>query len=508
MLGHIIRKEILSNLSSPTFLGTFILCSCLILLSIYTGLRSFSDQVEEYQLTETLNRQDLSEMTSYSALSYQGVQLSKPPEVLSTVVSGIENSMGRHTHVSVTNIPGLTGSKIEGNPIFAVFGDLDLMFVVKTVLSLLAVLFTYNAISGEKEDGTLRLTLSHAVPRDTLILGKMIGGFLCLAIPLSIPLTLGIALLTLFPKVHLTGGDWVRLGLILGVFLLYLALFFTLGMFVSARTSRSNISFLVLLFIWAVFVLVIPKGSVIVASQFVQVPSIQEHRTRKAQARRDLWAKYSPKMRDLFINNPAPRPPRMEPNAPKEKQDAAIAEHRQALAAWQEKRRAAQNELDKQRQAEWEIEQARMEQGYQNKQQRLAGLAIGLSRISPASALTYASMGLADTGIESQDHFLALARAYKEKFAAYAYLKFQEEQRQRDEAMRSQRPMTSRAGVTYLPDIQQKPIAVKDMPMFQHQKEPLSDALGRITVDLALMALLTVAFFAGAYVSFLKYDVR
>ncbi len=61
MIGRIIRKEILSNLSSPTFLITCLFCSGLILLSIYTGLRSFSDQVSEYRQTEALNRQILGE---------------------------------------------------------------------------------------------------------------------------------------------------------------------------------------------------------------------------------------------------------------------------------------------------------------------------------------------------------------------------------------------------------------------------------------------------------------
>jgi hypothetical protein len=58
----------------------------------------------------------------------------------------------------------------------------DLMFIVKIVLSLFAILFTYDTIVGEKEKGTLKLALSNDVPRDRLILGKAIGG----GMPLSI----------------------------------------------------------------------------------------------------------------------------------------------------------------------------------------------------------------------------------------------------------------------------------------------------------------------------------
>jgi len=44
------------------------------------------------------------------------------------------------------------------------------------------------------------------------------------------------------------------------MFFLYLSVFFSLGLFVSARTTRSSTSFLVLLFVWVVFVMVIPRS--------------------------------------------------------------------------------------------------------------------------------------------------------------------------------------------------------------------------------------------------------
>jgi len=42
---------------------------------------------------------------------------------------------------------------------------------------------------------------------------------------------------------------------------LYLSVFFTLGFAGLARTNKSSTSFLVLLFIWVIFVTIIPKVS-------------------------------------------------------------------------------------------------------------------------------------------------------------------------------------------------------------------------------------------------------
>lgn len=490
MIGYVIRKEILANLSSPTFLIIFILCFGLIFLSLYTGLKSYDDQITEYRLAETLHQKILEEKTTYADVS-SGIQVGKPPKVLSIFVSGIENILGRYATIDTHNKPVLSASKIEGNPIFALFGDLDLIFMIKTVFSLLAILFTYNTISGEKEDGTLRLIFSYPIPRDTLILGKMVGVFLCLIIPLIIPIVLGIALLTLFPNVHLEGKDWVQLLLILSIFMLYMISFFSLGMLVSARTSQSSISFLILLFIWVIWTLVIPRGSVVLASQFAHLPSIHEHRVKLEQVEKDIYQKYPASK--FARDNPPPRRPKVSPNIPKGEQNQIMATYKRASSEWNEKWLAWLEERSARINAEWKAEEAKLEQDYSNKQQYLAKLAIGLSKLSPSSTMTYAAMNLAGTGIEGQGHFLTSVRAYQEKFAAYFAPKIQEEQRMR---------WTNPAA------LKNKPIDISDMPRFQYQQESLSDILGRVVVDMSLMVLLVLLFLSGAYVSFLKYDVR
>ena len=499
MFGHILSKEILANLSSPKFYGTLIFCFFLILLSLYTGMRNYNDKVAEYRTTKELSREILKEQTSYLAISNTGVQLSKPPGVPSIIVSGLENSLGRHISVKSYRNPTPTGGKIEGNPIFGIFGDLDMAFLVKVVFSLMAILFTYNSISGEKEDGTLGLILSHRVPRDTLILGKMVGGFLSLMIPLSIPVCLGFALLTISPDFQPDSQDIIQLLLIFCVFVLYLAVFFNLGMFVSASTSRSNISFLVLLLIWVVWTLVIPKGSVILASQFIQVPSIHQYRMQSSQVQRDIELNFIPYLKKIVMENPAPRSPKIEPGTPSGKREEIIAQYRKTFSEWKAKHQALLDEHKARMDAEKKVESARMEKDYHNKQERLAKLALGLSRISPTSIMTLASMNIAGTGIESQEHFLNLARAYKDIFTSY--LKSKEETLGRIKFFSLLKDRSR-------PTTKQKTVDISDMPIFKYQKESLSDVMGRVNIDLMLLAVLAVVFFVGAYVSFLKYDPR
>ena len=46
MLRDIIKKEILDNITSPKFVFTFLLCTVLILLSVYTGVANYGAEQE------------------------------------------------------------------------------------------------------------------------------------------------------------------------------------------------------------------------------------------------------------------------------------------------------------------------------------------------------------------------------------------------------------------------------------------------------------------------------
>ena len=76
-------------------------------------------------------------------------------------------------------------------------GHLNFLFVVSTVFSLLALLFTFDAVDGERETGTIRLTLANAIPRDRFLLGKLVGGYFVFVVPFLVSFLLGLLLLAL-----------------------------------------------------------------------------------------------------------------------------------------------------------------------------------------------------------------------------------------------------------------------------------------------------------------------
>ncbi len=468
MLKDIIKKEIVETITSPKFVFTFLLCAILILLSVYTGATAYRAELGEYSAAVALNRKNLESQPSYAALAGLGTKINRPPQVLGAISSGVDEAVGRVATVNIAYDPSLVDSKYESNPVFSVFGALDLTFIVKIVLSLFAILFTYDAIVGEKERGTLKLALSNRVPRDRLILGKVIGGYFSLLIPLIIPLILSLLLLLVTPNISLSGQDWGRLLLMFLVFFLYLSVFFTLGLFVSTRTSKSSTSFLILLFIWVTFVTVIPKVSVLAASRLKPIPSVHEITAKKDAFLQQIQGGAQKVVQDW-----------VKANQPKQGEDPK---------PFQEKFRKWVSDYQQELTTKIDENNAALERDYQGRKRAQQRLAVNLSRISPASALTFSTMSLARTGLDEYDRFLASIRAYKPVFTKWA----------NDRMMKSINFQTGEAGK----------VVLTDMPQHSFDPEPLAKSAARTLPDIGLMAVLIVVFFAGAYVSFLKYDVR
>ena len=92
----------------------------------------------------------------------------------------------------------------SSNPYLAIFAFFDMVYIFQLVLGLLAVLIASEAISGEKEDGTLRLMLTTNVSRAQVLVGKILAGLTTLAIPTA----LGFILLTIL----LLGTENIEVG--------------------------------------------------------------------------------------------------------------------------------------------------------------------------------------------------------------------------------------------------------------------------------------------------------
>ena len=485
MFRHVLQKELADILGSPRFIVIFGVSVLLVVLSVAAGCLNFRIQQQDYSALHSLNQKRLREMITSNNWNRvaRGYYVNRAPEVLGVFVHGIEGNRPRRSFIEQKVDVKPTDSRFSDSPLSAVFGVLDLTFIVKVVLSLVVILLTYDAVSGEKEGGTLRLLSSYPVPKDLLILGKGAAILLCLGVTFLVPVLLGLLLVTLFPDVQLRGEDWARLVLILGTFLLYLAVFVSLGLFVSSLTHRSSVSFLVLLSVWVVCTMVVPRVSALTANRLVSVQSPYEYETEKRRIHHDLEQGYW---------------------------DRRVAWYKQTLPGmnWSQWMATVQDtttsvqlrethaQLVNDARLDWHSKEQHQVSGLiernRNRFRQKARLAMGFSRISPVTSMSAAVADLARTGIAQDIHYRDVVRAYQVEYLNYY------DTEKIDYWFR-----------VYVPDKYGKPeVDLGTLPLFTYRSEPLSDTLGRIWFDLVLLAVMGVALFAGAYVRFLKYDVR
>ena len=103
-----------------------------------------------------------------------------------------------------------------------------------TLMSLLTILISYEAISGEKRDGTLRLLLSNPVSRMQLFLGKYLGLLSVLLITLAVGAAVSITILITRGALPLTVDVAVSISWALLLACLCLSFFLLLSVAVSS----------------------------------------------------------------------------------------------------------------------------------------------------------------------------------------------------------------------------------------------------------------------------------
>lgn len=490
MLKLLIEKEIKGILLSPKFSVTFGICTVLLLLSVYTGIREYEGAVRQYEAATQLADQEMREASSWGGF---GTRTYRRPTPLQIFTAGVHYDVGRMSNIDRMRPVKLQNSPYSDDPIFAVFRFLDFTFIVQVVLSLLAVLFTYDAICGERKAGTLQLTFAHPVPRSTYLAAKGIGAWLGLVVPLLVPLALTVLLL-LVMGVPLSGPEWVRLALLLGASVLYFTCFLMVGLLVSALVREPAGAFLILLVGWVTLVLIVPRAGVMLAGQLVPVPSVSELESQRDGFANATWNAYSEELSRRWLARST------QMNSMTEAEEQAYRDNNEW--AWMQEDDALRRDIE----AEIATFGRKLEEDFRNRRAAQAQWAFVLSRFSPASAYQLAAMHLAGTDVHLKTRFEDALFTYRDAFAAHVT-----REAEASGGGGIQISMTSRNGEASFSVERAKQDAaldLKGLPTYTPPVQRLREAVRTALPDLGLLALLSMLAFAGAFVAFMRYDVR
>ena len=474
-MWHITKREIYDNLNSLRFALTTVLLLALMVTNAVKHLREHPKRVQRYQdaVTESSDRLTAhADGSLYKLAQYGPGNFYKKPSPLHFCANGGESILPdtitvREPPVFATDAENnviLQGvwslsypdANLQNKNVGPNVSQVDWAFIIGYILSLIALWFTFDAFSGEREQGTLRLMLANSIPRHTVLIGKFLGALFSISIPFALAVLVNLLLISTANTVHLTTEAWGRLGIIFCLALLYTSLFVALGLLVSARVQQSAVSLMILLLTWVTFVVFMPSTLASIASSFSPATSFDEYWKQRNPIQENLWEKYKERRRSSELDDSKLR---------------------------------AKSEFyteNAERDERWQEEQLKYRTSQVHRARAITG-------ISPATLLQHLIEGFAGTGFERHLQFAENVQRYTRQLREFVA----DTDRADPESLHI---LGVREGMS------KKPISPESVPRFEDTLN-LSRDFNTAAMELLLLTLFVLVLLSGAYLAFVRVEV-
>jgi ABC-type transport system involved in multi-copper enzyme maturation permease subunit len=497
MLKAIIAREFLNNILNLRFMIGLVLCIIVTVACIMILVHDYQQEMKDYSGRVNIQDEILNNHANANFLSlWQMTRPQKPPERFRPLIIGI---------------PG--NEELESfydNPLSILFPPLDFLFIVTIIMSLLAILFSHDAIARERQSGTLRLVIANSISRTKFLFGKFIGGIASLIIPFILSLLVGALYISVNPSIQWDGSAWAELALLTAASITFITLFYLLGLMVSSFSRYSSTSILNCLFLWILLILVIPNVCPYISAQLFRIPSITgterrekeikihsikvagEHIKESAKEFRSKYGKLFSEFESmefggigsLYIFGRDIDP----------KQQKAAQQRAKANPEFKAMMNAFRKVVNKERNESFRIQNEsgdKLREDLGTKAAAQTRFAKNLACISPFTNLVYVVRDLTGTGLRSLDYLERTKTEYREhQMRPYLKKKIQDAEKKN--------PALNKESL----------LDISDRPRFVLQEESLRGKLNAIIPYWGILVLFNVVFFAAAFAGFIRYDVR
>ena len=476
MLMTLIQKEIMHHILSVRFVALLLMCVLLIPLTLSIGYRNYQQNLVDYQEAVKLANIEEAKMNPKMELKPE-LEVSKlflKPTPLSVFANGLGDALPSYLGMTRNGItqgaPALVSDSLS-----YLLGHLDLLFLVGTVFSLLALLFTFDAVAGEREAGTLRITLSNSLPRDLFLWSKLIGGYLVFVVPFLISLLFGLLMLVwqgfplgeseIFPRV-------VSLTV---VSLLYIGVFFAIGTVISTYLDNSKTALIIAFTVWVFAVLITPRVGFLAAKFIAPTQTSQSVYLEKTALRENFNAELEEKKakihQEFWKNRQQPSFDEQIANTLAGGISDVDKEVQPVEEEFRQKFKESADEIDRR---------------YKRDKARQESVGEMLSRITPTSSLIYLTTNLTQTGKTKRDNYFQAGNRYYDALDTDWFSKVVDHI--------SMRMMTAEDTVTIT-----QPPSLEIMA--------LGEVLRQSMVDLLLLCFFAVVLTTVAFLKFFRSDI-
>lgn len=125
--------------------------------------------------------------------------------------------------------------------------------------AVLAIFIGFDGFSGERYRGTMHMILAKPISISGFISGKLLGAGSIIGTLLFVTLISNLVLFTVLSGFAPTAGEVARLILFILAAFIYMMLFYTVSLWVSAQSRDRTYGFLILMVLWITISFVIPQ---------------------------------------------------------------------------------------------------------------------------------------------------------------------------------------------------------------------------------------------------------
>ncbi len=496
MLRTLIRQELLNHLMSARFFAAVIITLLLVVANAVVLLEDYERRLMRYSQQENVHRQKVQEAKTYSMLK---LSVERPPNPLSLFSAGLDKRLGSTFDIYYGRVSMISDGSARSldNAFLNLFSKIDLVLIFQVVLSLMALLFAYDAIAGDWESGTLRLVISHPVRRGSILFAKYIGAMVCLLIPVLMSLLMVLILLSSTSSIQLDGEDFLRIGGIILTTTIYLSAFYLIGLLISTATRRTATSLMLCMFLWVALVLVYPNWSRFTITPVGDTRAIHASADQQIE---QIWEEVDREESRFLANSPLEGEP--------QKFNLDVQSSNSFSSGGHFSKRYGMNMTLLGKRSEPLVPHVQQyyatmgalylrsaEQIGLIRKQTLDSTALResiwherLMKLSPASLYTFATAAWAGTDLEGMFDFVQTVQGYRRTVIGYFHDK---------DAFGSRQWFASDKGA----------VDWWDLPQFRFERTDVSKNATRALPELFLLLLINLVLFTGSFLIFTKIEV-
>lgn len=457
-------RELQNHLYSLRFQISFIIVILVFAIGTVSFISSFGDIDRNYAQYKSTQQSELAERAENvsSVATFMNHYIIAPRDN-GVIADCKESELPNQFTYNAYNVYDFSIRHNSTNPLLKRSESLTWAFIVSMFLSFVTLLFSFDAISGEKEDRTLALVFSNPVPRRTFLISKFSSIVTVVFGMVVIGVVLSLTILALSGKVLLNTGFFMEVLGFAVISLLFIMIFTSFGLFSSSVTRYSNISLLISLCFWLFAAVVIPNTSVFWANKLFPITT-QDKVTQMADQ----------EMRDINKN---------APNGSWSSSSSNPFYERHELRA------RNQTNLMNARKRHFDDYYRQMFQQFEKTRR--------FTLLSPIAQFDYINEAILGGGyLRFQKNWNDMHK-YQEQFLQW----FKDVDAKDEDSPHWYNPFEDYS-------TSKKPVEVSQIPQYQEQLAPFAQRIQFVAVYLIVMIITIAVFFGLCFYFFVKYDVR